>query len=77
MESTGDGAGVVNSEVSIVKAWSISVDEMSCRSIGDEGSSLGVEEAVEPDGDEARFDELERFKWLYLEWCRDQYTRIQ
>jgi hypothetical protein len=35
---------------------------MSCRSIGDDGSSLGVEEAVEPDGEEERFDELERCK---------------
>jgi len=77
MGSTGDGAGVVKSEVSIAEAWSISVDEMSCKSIGDEGSSLGVEEAVEPEGDEERFDEPERFKWLYLEWCRDQHTGIQ
>ena len=67
MGSTGDGAGVIKREVSIAKAWSVSVDEMSCKSIGDEGSSLGVEETVEPEGDEERFDELERFKWLYLE----------
>ena len=75
MGSTGDGAGVVNNEESIAEVWSISVDDMSCRSIGDDGSSLGVEEAVEPDGDEERFDELERFKWLYLEWCRDQHRQ--
>ena len=35
---------------------------MSCGSTGDDGSSLGVENAVEPDGDEERFDELERFR---------------
>lgn len=40
---------------------------MSWRSTGDDGSSLGVEGAVEPDGDDERFDELERFRWLYLE----------
>jgi len=34
--------------------------------MGDDGSSLVVEETVEPDGDEKRFDELERFRWLYL-----------
>jgi hypothetical protein len=31
--------------------------------MGDDGSSLVVEET---DGDEERFEELERFKWLYL-----------
>ena len=35
---------------------------MSCRSMGDDGSSLGAGEAVEPEGDEDRFDELERFR---------------
>lgn len=64
--STGEGVGEVSGEVSDVKTWSRSVDEMSCRSTGDDGSSLGVEETVEPDGDEERFDELERFRWLYL-----------
>jgi hypothetical protein len=64
MGSTRDGAG--GRGVSIAKAWSRSVDEMSCISTGDDGSSLGGEEAVEPDGDEERFDEFERFRWLYL-----------
>ena len=36
---------------------------MSCKSMGEEGSSLVVEET---DGDEQRFDVLERFRWLYL-----------
>ena len=67
MGSTGDGADEVDGDVSIAKTWSRSVDEISCRSTGDEGSSLGVGEAVELDGDEERFDELERFRWLYLE----------
>lgn len=62
MGSTGDGAGEVDGEESIAKTWSRSVDEISCRSTGDDGSSLGVEEIVEPDGDEERFDELERFR---------------
>jgi len=62
MGSTGDGAGEVDSEASNTEAWSRSVDEMSCGSTGDDGSSLGVEEVVEPDGDEQRFDELERFR---------------
>ena len=62
MGSTGDGTGEAVSEMSIAKAWSRSVDEMSCRSTRDDGSSLGVEEAVEPEGDEQRFDELERFR---------------
>jgi len=66
MGSTGDGAGGSDSGVSIAKAWSRSVDEISCRSTGDDGSSLSVEEAVESDGDEERFDEFERFRWLYL-----------
>ena len=39
---------------------------MSCRSAGDGGSSPIVEETVEPEGDEERFDELDRFRWLYL-----------
>ena len=63
--------------MSNAKAWSRSADEMSCRSMGDEGSSLGVEETVEPAGDEQRFDELERFRWLYLKWRRHQHTEIQ
>jgi len=66
MGSTGDGAGGFDSGVSITEAWSGSVDETSCKSTGDDGSSLGVEEVVEPDGDEERFDEFERFRWLYL-----------
>lgn len=66
MGSVGDGAGEVGGEISIIKAWSRSLEDMSCRSTGDGGPSLGVGEAVEPDGDEARFDEPERFRWLYL-----------
>ena len=50
---------------------------MSCGSTGDDGSSLGVEKAVEPDGDDERFDELERFRWLYLEWSRNQHPQIK
>jgi len=64
--SMGEGVGEDDSEASNAKIWSRSADEMSCRSTGDNGSSLGVEEAVEPDGDEERFDELERLRWLYL-----------
>jgi len=65
--STGSaGEGGVDSEVSNVKNWSRSVDEMSSRSTGDDGPSVGVEAIDEPDGDEERFDELERFRWLYL-----------
>lgn len=56
--SAGDGAGDVNSEVSIDNAWSRSVGEMSCGSAGDDGSSL----VVDPEGDEERFDEFERFR---------------
>lgn len=74
--STGDEAGEVDGDVSIAKTWSRSVDEISCRSTGDSGSSLDVEEAVELDGDEERFDELERFRWLYLKKFRDQHVRI-
>ena len=66
MGSTGDEAGEVDGDVSIAKTWSRSADEISSRSTGDSGSSLDVEEAVELDGDEERFDELERFRWLYL-----------
>jgi len=65
IESTGEGVGEVGGELSNTENRSISADKMSCRSTGDDGSSLGVE-AVEPDGDEERFDELERFRWLYL-----------
>jgi hypothetical protein len=64
--STGDAAGEIDNEASIVKDWSRSAGEMSCKSMGDDGSSLVIEETVEPDGDEKRFDELERFRWLYL-----------
>jgi len=62
MGSMGDGAGEVDDEASVAEAWSRSVDEISCGSTGEDGSSLGVEEAVEPDGDEQRFDEFERFR---------------
>ena len=64
-ESAGDGVGDEGG-VSIVRVLSISAGEISCRSMGDDGSSLVVEEAVEPEGDGERFDELERFRWLYL-----------
>lgn len=60
--SAGDGAGEVGGEVLIANTLSRSADKMSCRSTGDSGSSLGVEGAVEHDGDEERFDELERFR---------------
>jgi hypothetical protein len=60
--SAGDGAGGLDSGVSIAITWSRSVDEPSWRSTGDDGSSLGAEEIVEPDGDEERFDEFERFR---------------
>lgn len=66
MGSAGDGAGEIDNKVSIVKASSRSIDEMSCKSLGDDGSSLVVEETVEPAGDEHRFDEFERFRWLCL-----------
>ena len=66
MGSTEDGTGGFDGGVSIARAWSKSLDKISCRSTGDNGSSLCVEETVEPDGDEERFDEFERFRWLYL-----------
>jgi hypothetical protein len=35
---------------------------MSCGSAGVDGSSLVTEETVEPEGEEERFEELERFR---------------
>jgi hypothetical protein len=69
--SAEDGVGAEDRsgediKVSIVRALFRSADEMSCRSVGGGEPSLVVEETVEPEGDEERFDEPERFRWLYL-----------
>lgn len=60
--SSGDGAGEVDNRASADKVWSRSVGEVSCGSAGVDGSSLVTEEIVEPEGEEERFEELERLR---------------